>query len=432
MATLNNEENLNNNNMKNITVEDIKLIIMKYTENKMAEVTNYSVYKASDKMLGFLAEYWKVKVDLLNRKSYSFFIKAISRTNIAKAEMVREMKLFDKEARFYLELKRLMEVPNMEPWSAQLVTVLHDALVFEDLNAMQYKIRNKFERFDMAHTMQALKTLARFHASSIIFEENRRKEANCFYKIEDDFEHILHTGGYHIACDWYIQCMKGAIEAMKMFSKYNEAELNIIDRQWSDIWYSALKINDCDSKQRKVICHRDLWNNNIMFHYEKGFENELVPDNCLLVDFQAVRCQPPASDVMLLLCCNLEPNFRQKYINEFLNFYYKELQGYLNNYNIQIDSIMTKENFLISAEEETKWGLVVCGCLIPQFWIDENLTTTLFSDNKQFEEILCKNKGLFIKKMMQTNMDYRYKVIEIFEEIADKYCFNINKKNLND
>ncbi|XP_075978139.1 uncharacterized protein LOC142977894 [Anticarsia gemmatalis] len=406
--------------------EDIKLILSRYNNaNDSCAIENYSVNYASNKMLGFLAEYWKVKVHLKNRKVLHFFIKAISRTNIAKAEMVKEMKLFDKESSFYSEIKTLLEVSDLKPWGPKLITALKDAMVFEDLNALQYTLRNKFDRFDMAHTLQALKTLARFHASSIIFEQNKRQETHSLYKINDDFAQVLGEGGYHISCEWYVQCMAGALDAMKTYSKYDAREINLIESRWHEIWSTALDLSSYAPGRVNVICHRDLWNNNLMFRYRKD-GNDLVPDDCLFVDFQAVRYQPPASDVMVLLCCNLDPKFRLDNMGTFLDFYYDELQRHLSNSNI--DNILSKEEFLISAEEQTMWGLVVCACLIPQFWVDDDVTTKVFCDNVQFEDILNKNKGHFIKKMMkENNLDYRQKVMEIFEEIADRYCFNENK-----
>lgn len=311
----------------------------------------------------------------------------------------------------------------MKPWAATLITALKDAMVFEDLKAANYKLHNKFERFDLPHTLEALKTLARFHASSIIFEENKRNERNDQYTINDDYERNLDRGGYHLASDWFSQCMTGALEAVKAFSKYNETDLELVETNWRSVWSNAMNLSDSSSKYRNVICHRDLWNNNIMFRYSKAEDGRLEPSDCQLVDFQAIRYQPPAGDVMLLLCCNLDPKDREENLDTFLSFYYKELKKILSAYNFEISNIIPKIEFMISAEEQRQWGLVVCACLIPQFWLNDDFITDTFTDNAQFDEILSKNKGQFIKKMMENNFDYKQKVMEIFEEIADRYCF---------
>ena len=102
-----------NDQVNHITEEDIKLILATYNRsNEEIVIENYSIHPASDKMLGFLAEYWKVKVHLSNRKVLYFFIKAVSRTNAAKANMVKEMRLFEKEAFFYSVIKEGIEIPG--------------------------------------------------------------------------------------------------------------------------------------------------------------------------------------------------------------------------------------------------------------------------------------------------------------------------------
>ncbi|XP_059048507.1 uncharacterized protein LOC131843778 [Achroia grisella] len=413
---------------KHITEDDVNLILLKCGYNDVT-VENYDTSNASDHMLGFLGDYWKLKIQIAVenrqntvRKVLNFFIKAISKSNPSKAEIVRNMKLFDKELCFYSVIKMKIYLPDMQPWCAKLITPLNEALVLEDLKSLQYETRNKFARFDREHTLQALKTLARFHASTIIFEENKKQVLQSAYTINDEYSHLLDEGGYNKSDPWFLQCMNGALEAITAYSKYsnNEKTINVIKTQWSNIWFSALELSKISSKYRNVVCHRDLWNNNILFHYKKVGEKS-IPDDCMVVDFQAVSYQPPAGDIMLLLCCNLDPKFREDNLNSFLDYYYQELRTILVNYRIKIEKVLNKEDFLNSADYLRKWGLIVCACLIPQFWIDDELTTKIFCDTIQFDKVLSKDKGTFIKNMMETNKDYRENVMEIFHEIIERY-----------
>ncbi|XP_046965565.1 uncharacterized protein LOC124534001 [Vanessa cardui] len=409
-----------------ITEEVVKKVI----ENSVKEeviVKNYVVFNASDKMLGFLADYWKLQVQIITSdnkiKLLSFFIKAVSKSNPAKAEMVNEMKLFEKETNFYTVIKSKLNTPDINPWSPNLILTLKDAMIFEDLNSLQYKTLNKFNTFDREHTLLALETLARFHAASIIYEEKRRQVLGKTYYINDDHENLLNNGGYQESDPWFTQCMIGAFEAVKCFSKYSNDKkvLNLIEPRWNDVWKTALRLADPSSTYRNVICHRDLWNNNILFRYKKeGIK--LVPDDCVLVDFQAVRYQPPAGDVMLLLYCNLKPNFRDENIETFLNHYYNVMKNILGSNGIPIQKIFTYENFLKSCDEQKLWALVVSACLVPQFWIDDELNTKIFCNTTNFKEIMTKDKASFIKKMILNNSDYKNKVLPILEEIVKKYC----------
>ncbi|CAH2048611.1 unnamed protein product, partial [Iphiclides podalirius] len=118
----------------------------------------------------------------------------MSISNPAKANMVKEMNLFDKELFFYTVIKKHLDFPDLKSWSASLTAVLDEALVFEDLNAINYKTRNKLERFDKAHTFQALRTIARFHASSIIFEERKSDILKRKYSINEEFGSHFNRG----------------------------------------------------------------------------------------------------------------------------------------------------------------------------------------------------------------------------------------------
>lgn len=290
------------------------------------------------------------------------------------------------------------------------------ALVFQDVEAIGYKLRDKFQTFDESHTLEALKTLARFHASSIIFEEKNTKEFGERYSLNDYFETQLGKAGYESTDPWYLQCMYGALEGLKKFSKYTKEEMKSIEDYWKKVWLEALSLSDPSPVHKNVICHRDLWNNNIMFHYTNG-----QPDDCILVDFQATRYQPPAGDVMLLLYSNLDPKFREENLDFFLNFYIEELHHILERNDVTPDMI-TKENFFESAKEQRKWGIVIWACLLPLAWISDEDTSKYFSDTARFDYTVTKNKASFIIEMMESSQDYKEKLIDVFDEIVERYC----------
>lgn len=99
-----------------IKPDDIRQILKSSGYGEYISIKKYVIYSASDKMLGFLAEYWKLKIELVlqnnETKTLHYFIKAVSRSNKAKANMVNEMKLFEKEEFFYTTIMGRLKRPG--------------------------------------------------------------------------------------------------------------------------------------------------------------------------------------------------------------------------------------------------------------------------------------------------------------------------------
>lgn len=98
-----------------ITQDVIKKLVERCVK-KDASIKNYIILTASDKMLGFLSDYFKLQVqvntgDNKNTLLY-FFVKAVSKSNEAKAAMVNDMNLFEKEITFYTVIKNKLKSPG--------------------------------------------------------------------------------------------------------------------------------------------------------------------------------------------------------------------------------------------------------------------------------------------------------------------------------
>lgn len=98
---------------KYLSSEYVQSIISKNGDNCTDTIESYDIQNASDKMLGFLCDYWKLKVNLTpSKKVLHYFLKLISVSNEAKAKMVEEQMFFAKELYFYSVIKERIQVPG--------------------------------------------------------------------------------------------------------------------------------------------------------------------------------------------------------------------------------------------------------------------------------------------------------------------------------
>lgn len=106
-----------------VTEKHVDLIVSKDRNSNGETIEEYSIRIASDKMLGFLCDYWKLKVHLApSKRVLHYFIKAISVTNEAKERIVKDLDLFEKECFFYEIVKKVISVEGMFSFKSQLIS----------------------------------------------------------------------------------------------------------------------------------------------------------------------------------------------------------------------------------------------------------------------------------------------------------------------
>lgn len=99
--------------------------------------------------------------------------------NFISSSQVDEMGMFPREINMMTEtlvkMNKALRSLNEDVLSAEVYYVKLESpsiLVMEDLKSSGFRMANRQTGFDLLHSELALKSLARFHASSIYFLEN--------------------------------------------------------------------------------------------------------------------------------------------------------------------------------------------------------------------------------------------------------------------
>jgi hypothetical protein len=183
-----------------------------------------------------------------------------------------EAVLFKREIKtFSLVLTRihaLLKNVSPEPFSASALCSSASAhpsyaIVMEDLKAQGFSMAERIAGLDMNHCLLVMRQLARYHAASAVIHE---KEPEHFREFLDSL---------------YV---KNPTETTERIFKINAENLANEVEKWPDhkerFYEKLLKIADnaytyfADSVKRdeeefNVLCHGDLWLNNMMFRYSE-------------------------------------------------------------------------------------------------------------------------------------------------------------------
>lgn len=77
----------------------------------------------------------------------------------------------------------------------------------------------------------------------------------------------------------------------------------------------------------KVVCHGDLWINNLMFHYHNGKVKHVK-----FVDLQTIRHTNLSCDILMLLYSSTEGPMRDKHMDRLIHIYRESLINNLREY----------------------------------------------------------------------------------------------------
>lgn len=192
-----------------------------------------------------------------------------------------------------------------------------NTLVFEDLIARKYRCANRIERLDLNHAKLALRKLAKFHATSIVYKQKNPQAYVTFDK-------AFLSRDYADARDF---CLKNYDALTKVVSTWPGYEYYAKKlTKFRDIFIErGIDLYTPDESEINVLLHGDFWTNNMMFKYD----SENNPIDVLFVDFQLPYWITPAVDILYFIHTSVKEDLRMHKQNELVQFYYYALKEIL-------------------------------------------------------------------------------------------------------
>lgn len=420
--------------------EWIKIVAKKIKTNKF-DILKTSIGPLSEDQLGFMGDHLKLtatvklhegkkELDLL------FFAKSLPQKNKAFREYVDTIGAFVKETGFFADLiydlnkyvikqKTDCEEVDTNTWTCDCYFSRPDIIVLEDLTAIGFKQIEDRKPLDYDHCIVVLKTLADFHASSIIYEEKQSKitKNEKAQKIIDKYSNILFetewvTTEGHPGNKFLNASIKGMETIVKYLPNYGENYENfkLIQEKVSHVSKLMCEVVKPSKRFRNVLCQGDLTINNIFFKYKDDGE---TPIEAKIIDFQVMRYNPPASEILWFLHLVTRKDFREKHLDEFLSVYYQYFSSELKRNKLNAEQILPWAEFKESADVYRNAARMAAAMYFQQSMMAPDYTKHIFSDPHHMSTFNTVDKSKYMVECFHNDPVFRERNTEAIEEFVE-------------
>ncbi|XP_063834336.1 uncharacterized oxidoreductase dhs-27-like [Ostrinia nubilalis] len=204
----------------------------------------------------------------------------------------------------------------------------------------------EFKELNLNQVQLILTELAKFHALSFVLE-NQDYENYC--KIKLKFEDILYQENFLCKSKLRNYFFESYDMSVNLVTD-SEARKKLVKARPKLL--ELLKMYNQPSKH-SVLCHGDLWVNNMLFKKESDHSK------ICFIDFQAMRCASPATDIVYFMYLCTTSKFRSEHFKQLQFDYYDTLNSTLKDYDIDVNSVYPRDEFEKDVRENLPLGLLI-------------------------------------------------------------------------
>nr|XP_033324781.1 uncharacterized protein LOC117219616 [Megalopta genalis] len=327
---------------------------------------------------------------------------------------------FKKEIRVYEELIPAMGNGIGHKWS---VDYYHGKdmtiIVLEDAKESGYVMPDKFLPFDEEHCLWMVKTLSAFHSRSLILDEKLRRSTG--QTIADLYGDMLTEAGFiegQLQAQKYLHaCVVGARTLVDLVEGLTDQERTRLKDGVAALILQMPKLVESSSKFRNLVCHRDIWANNIMFRRDSDGR----PTGCYLIDYQFIRHNPPAFDFLLSLYLNTSRAIRKAHFESFRDVYCDTMSAELAAEGLDMEGCLSRAEFVQSCEELVINSLTYSAANMQVMLLTKDAAQRYFAlPSDEIEHVIYGDqRAELVLSQCRSVKAYQTRIIEILEEIKE-------------
>lgn len=207
---------------------------------------------------------------------------------------------------------------------------MNECLVLEDLTVRGFKmIDHRKETITAKHVELVMRSIGKFHAISFALKDQQPEK---FTKLKENLNEIFFEQKESPLKN-YLDSLKQTV--LNTVSGKRDEHLadrltTLLSKDQFDIAVECVKSGPAEP--HAVICHGDLWTNNIMFSYD----DENQPADVSFIDWQITRYASPITDLVFYLFCCVSKELRDTHYDKFLRYYHESLSDFFRRLFYQL------------------------------------------------------------------------------------------------
>ncbi|GLG98278.1 Uncharacterized protein GBIM_04862, partial [Gryllus bimaculatus] len=266
---------------------------------------------------------------------------------------------------------------------------------------------------DFAHCAAALEALARLHATSLAAEEGDRRARRLSpwrlgERFPDALEEVMFTDAFpNILSNYIASAVRPIKTLVALMPKYKDSPRYTDIMQRADhLPRIAQKLVKPSDKFRNVLCHGDVWINNIMFRYSSWGQVA----EARLVDFQLTRYAPPALDVEMLLQMCTRRAFRDAHAHELRATYYEALERALEGAGFDARQLLPRAELEASSATGAAFARIATACYFPGDQLPADIMGPVMASEDVLERYMQEERCPYVRDAWARDADYRDRV----------------------